>query len=91
MRDLEETNITDYINGLNITQKTKETLQYWLNRKVEGQACEDFISGMCLALQTENKITPENTLVILLWEPAIEKGETKSSWIMKNLKKWIRL
>ncbi len=90
MRDLIETNITDYVNGLNITQKTKETLQYWLNRKVEGQACEDFISGMCLALQTENKITPDEALVILIWESPVKRKEPKS-WIMKSLKKWIRL
>ncbi len=83
MRDLIETNITDYINGLNITQKTKSSLHYWLDRKAEGQACEDFISGMCLALQTENKITPENTLVILLWEPAKPVRKEGSTWVTK--------
>lgn len=90
MRDLEETNITDYISGLNITQKTKETLQYWLNRKVEGQACDDFISGLCLALQTENKITPEEALVLLLWEPKKRKEESgwKSFW--RSIRFWGR-
>ncbi len=90
MRDLIETNITDYINGLNITQKTKETLQYWLNRKVEGQACEDFICGMCLALQTEKKLSPEEALVLLLWEPKKRKEESgwKSFW--RSIRFWGR-
>jgi len=90
MRDLIETNIHDYVNNLNISKSNKNSLNYWLSRKAEGQACEDFISGMCLALQNEGKITPDEALVILIWESPVKRKEPKS-WIMKSLKKWIRL
>ena len=90
MHDLIETNIYDYVNNLNISKSNKNSLNYWLSRKAEGQACEDFISGMCLALQTENKITPEEALVLLLWEPKKRREESgwKSFW--RSIRFWGR-
>ena len=90
MRDLIETNITDYVNKLDINNDTKSSLHYWLDRKANGQACEDFISGMCLALQTEKKLCPEEALVLLLWEPKKRKEESgwKSFW--RSIRFWGR-
>ena len=82
--------IVEYIDGLNISDNSKNSLLYWVEQREQGQACDDFILGMCLALQNERKITPEDFITITQWQPKKRKEESGWKSFLKIIRFWER-
>jgi hypothetical protein len=83
-------NIREYIDKLNISEDNKASLKYWLDAKADGQICDDFIFGMCLALQNERKITPEDFIIITMHAPEKRKEESRWKNFWKSIRFWER-
>lgn len=77
-----------YIDKLNISDNSKTSLLYWIEQREQGQACDDFILGMCLALQNERKITPEDFITISQWQPKKRKKESLWKSFLRGICFW---
>ena len=88
MENLLETkiDIVYYIDGLSISEDNKNSLKYWvIERPADGA---DFISGMCLALQNEKKITPEDFITIVMRESKVKEGTPKWKSFLRDIGLW---
>jgi hypothetical protein len=82
--------IRKHINQLNISDNSKNSLLYWIEQREQGQACDDFILGMCLALQNEGKINPEDFITITMHTPEKRKEESRWKSFLKIIRFWER-
>jgi len=82
--------IVEYIDKLNISEDNKASLKYWLDAKADGQICDDFIFGLCLALQNEGKINPEDFITITMHTPEKRKEESRWKSFLRGICFWLQ-
>jgi hypothetical protein len=64
----EKVDILKHISELNISDRNKHNLIDYIAKSEQGEDYENHIFGMCLALQDEGKITPDDFTAITMRE-----------------------